>query len=75
MNGKETGCDHVSWIELVRKHVQSWTSLLAVLNVQSSPMNELVWHILAHKNSVDNLIDIIMQFSFLMSMEHYFCAL
>jgi len=31
MDGKETGCDHVSRIELVRKHVQSWASLLAVL--------------------------------------------
>jgi len=70
MDGKETGCDHVSWIELVRDHVQSWASLLAVLNVQSSRMRDLVWHILAHKSSVDNLIGIIMQFSFLMSVEH-----
>jgi len=48
MDGKETGCDHVSWIELVRHHVQSWASLLAVLNVQSSAMSELVWRILAN---------------------------
>lgn len=74
MDGKETGCDHVSWIELVREHVRSWASLLDVLSLQSSPMSELVWHTLAHKNSVDNLIDI-MQFSFLMTVEHYFCAL
>jgi hypothetical protein len=48
MDGKETGCDHVSWIELVREHVQSWASLLAMLNVQSSPVSELVWHIVAN---------------------------
>jgi len=48
MDGKKTGCDHVSWIELVREHVQSWVSLFAVLNVQSSLMSELVWHILAN---------------------------
>lgn len=74
MDGKETGCDHVSWIELVQDHVQPWALLLSVLNVQNSPMSVLVWHILAHTNSVDNLVDI-MQFSFLMSVEHYFCAL
>jgi len=48
MDGKETGYDHVSWIELVRDRVQSWASLLALLNLQSSPMSELVWHIVAN---------------------------
>lgn len=48
MDGKETGCDHVSWIELVRVRVQSWASLLVVLNVQSSPTSELVWQIVAN---------------------------
>jgi hypothetical protein len=49
MDGKETGCDRVSWIELVRDHVQSWASLLAVLNVQSSPMSELVVSLAYHR--------------------------
>lgn len=48
MDGKETGCDHVSWIKLVRDCVQSWASLVAVLNFQSSPTSELVWHIVAN---------------------------